>query len=263
MNTYKRDDKPADFDWLADIKGYSAYMLASDYAGCASPDSFESPGAVMLTELRDEIVAAWEAGHTFDLDSDRDDIDHAMALADRTLSVYSHPIMQQFVDVCAYRETSPFSVDGTWGPGTFEDMARQALGEVLDRMAMALVTEIRTTWNGLECSDCNGTWADCCDGCVNAPETDAAPADESTRGPGADQVTQAAGEAAGHLSDPLYALLVAKPSETQTFLANMARINDEEFANRAKRRRVWRWVLISLGLVAYVAAVFLAMGGGK
>lgn len=286
MNMYKRDDQPEGFDWLADVKGYSAYLLASEYAGCASPDGHDSPGAVMLTELRDEIVEAWEGGEVFDLDSARYDTDNALKLAGETLPDYTHQVMLRFVDVSAYQEQSPFSANGEWGPGTFEDMARQALGEILERMAMALVTEIRTTWEGLECSDCNGPWADCRDGCVQAPEVvladvddmhpdaqitgyrwspevDAEPADTATQGPGADEVTQAVPEAAGHLNDPLYQLLTAKPGTTQAFMANMAEINREEFGRIRLRRARIKLALVIVGLAVYVGLVFLTMGGGK
>lgn len=234
-------DQAEGFDFLAEVKGYSAYVLASEYAGCGSPNSRESLGAQMLTELRDEIVAAWEGGKVFDLDCDRDDIDHALKLADETLSDYSHQVMVQFVEVCAYHEQSPFTADGTWGPGTFEDMARQALGEVLTRMATALVREIRTAWEGLECSDCSGAWADCRDGCVQDPEAAA----------------EAFPEPPTHLADPLYQLLADKPSETQAFMANMAQINADEFAAAAKRRQR---IKAGLGVLAVVASGALVLG---
>ena len=111
---------------LQEIKDISAYGLAG-MADCGTPDSKVSPGAEMLTHVRDAIVEAWEKGTC-----DGRLISETVADAP---DVMTHPMWLQFVDLLAYQEVGMPESD-------LDETARWALTQIADRLANALHDEL-------------------------------------------------------------------------------------------------------------------------
>lgn len=87
-------------DHVADraLRDLSPYALAR-LAECSTPDSPDSPGALMLRSIRDDVADALD--HEVD-----DDVayDIAHEIASDAPSIYVHRLWQQFVDLGAYEE---------------------------------------------------------------------------------------------------------------------------------------------------------------
>jgi hypothetical protein len=93
---------------LADIRDRNPYQLAGD-ADCSSPDSWESPGAVLLLQVAREVcdeVDAWVAdGEDLDELSGRGVAsDRWSEIADGAPDVYTHARWLEFVDLGAWAE---------------------------------------------------------------------------------------------------------------------------------------------------------------
>jgi hypothetical protein len=123
---------------LAEIREYNAFHLAaSDRADCMSPDSSDSPGAVLLLRVRDAFVEAYEAGR-FDTE---DTNDVATEIANDLPSVYTYEKWKQFVDLGAWQEEAE---SGEW-PTVLDDAASVALYQICERLFLALFNELETT----------------------------------------------------------------------------------------------------------------------
>ncbi len=108
---------------------YNAYELAR-MAGCASPDSPESAGAVFLLDVQFAVNEYSEI-----------DEDTAAQVADEAPDVYTHQMWAEFVDLAAYNE------DPTELAGELADMgqsARICLYMIAERLAAALIDERET-----------------------------------------------------------------------------------------------------------------------
>ncbi|AFV51386.1 hypothetical protein FDG66_gp66 [Streptomyces phage phiCAM] len=94
---------------IEDIQGRSAYSLASD-ADTLCPDSLESPGARLLSSVRDSVIEAveWKVEHdglslTEAAEEVRDG-DELGEIADGAPSVYTHQVWTEFLDLGGYNE---------------------------------------------------------------------------------------------------------------------------------------------------------------
>jgi hypothetical protein len=121
---------------LQEMKEMSAYMLADEEFGyCGTPDSSSSPGASLLIFVRDELVDYIEKNPTVAADELRD---MQFELTDGAIDIATHSKWLQFVDLAAYQESPEMSE--TWGEfNTLDKLADQALGQIVDRLFMALV----------------------------------------------------------------------------------------------------------------------------
>lgn len=145
---------------LAEFREMNAYHLA-DMAGCGTPDTLTSPGAVLLDLVRVEVLDSWvdaapREGRT---DEDRDGIDWvdtATNIADNAPSVYTHDCWTQFLDLCAYNEDISDWLGGEL-PDDLNKISTIAVYSIADRLARlmfeALVEE-------LECDCCTDDEAD-------------------------------------------------------------------------------------------------------
>lgn len=121
---------------LAAIRDYSAYALSdSDLAGCGSPDSRESAGALLLTGTRDAFLKFVGSKPEATADDIREDVS---AVTADMVSIYPHERWQQFVDLAAYQEESETD---EW-PGDLNDAATVALGQIIERMVFAFAQMI-------------------------------------------------------------------------------------------------------------------------
>jgi hypothetical protein len=116
---------------LDEIREESPYWLAKR-ADCLSPDSEDSPGALMLLSVRDHVVADWEAGAIDD--------DTVSMIADDAPDVYTHQKWLEFVDLGAYREEPE---DGEWHASDLDSIASMALYQIAYRLAADLLRELK------------------------------------------------------------------------------------------------------------------------
>lgn len=256
-----------DRDYLDDVTAMSAYRVA-ELAGCAIPDHRESPGAVILADLRDALVEAWREGR-YEWDRDRNDNDTTFEIAGEHVPDHYNDMWAVFVDLGVWGESNEHTGDGTWS-GTWTDMCMEATRQVLDRAALAIVREIRgcqqDKWECALCGD-SGAPLICSPDECNGSDSDRMLWQALTE-PGAEAVMTGPVELPVTVSDPILDLLrdaeaaqvrPAMPGEdTGRFLSRMAQVNEEEFAARRKYRRGW---LITAGVVVvYVlAAVAFAL----
>lgn len=276
-----RDNDPTDIHstylhWVAEA---SPYRLA-EIAECAAPDSATSPGAEILEEVRNAVVDAW-VSRKFDWETDRNDGDVTPECAEEgIIPVESHQRALLFVDLCAYREENEFT-DGTWS-GTIEDIMVDAISQITERAARLMIMEIRKDFKDLwECPLCGdaGEPHIClpgeCNGSEEEQEAYAAsqatsePADTPTPTQGTPDTGEAVSVAAGHLRDPLYRLLADKPDgfaglrSTEHFLADMAKVNQDEFSQLNRPfgwlRRPSFWVAVTV--LSAIVAVLILTGG--
>ena len=119
----------------------SPYWLAKR-ADCLSPDSEDSPGALMLLSVRDHVVADWEAGAIDD--------DTVSMIADDAPDVYTHQKWLEFVDLGAYREEPE---DGEWHASDLDSIASMALYQIAYRLAADLLRELREDRDGTDDDD--------------------------------------------------------------------------------------------------------------
>ena len=109
---------------------HNAYVLAR-MADCASPDTLESPGAVFLLRVADDVAEALD-----DEDTDRDDAPHE--IADAAVPIYTYDVWRTFVDLAAYQEDpTELGADGS----DMEQAAKVCLYMIADRLARALFEE--------------------------------------------------------------------------------------------------------------------------
>jgi hypothetical protein len=279
---------------IEEIKDLNVYQLAS-IADCAQPDHSESPGALMLSGVRDAVLEAIDSG-SITL-TDQDDNGQLDEIADGAPSAYTYECWQQFTDLGAWQE-EPES--GEW-PEDLTKTAMIALYQIADRLAHALVDSWVEGWTCPLCGD-TGTPHICLPGECNGSEEEqeayaasqatAEPADphadhvheydsrgtfcqtegmwldgpqataEPVEVPTPTQGTPDTGEAvsgdAGHLSDPLYRLVADKPTDTQSFIGRMDAINAEEFAGVNREFVWWRQPSTWVGLALVLTALVVA-----
>lgn len=120
----------------------SAYQLAT-LADCGTPDSPESPGALMLVGIADEVY-----DNIDDLRDEPHPEDRLNEIVDGWPSVYTYQMWEQFVDLCAWQE-SPNNTDED-----MEHMAADCLYQIGERLARALWDEISEALT--TCQDCDG-----------------------------------------------------------------------------------------------------------
>lgn len=135
-------------DTLAKIKERNAYELAAD-AGCASPDTDTSPGAQLLTSVRDDVLEAVADGSL--VPGEDDDAGRIHEIADGAPSVYTARKWAEFVDLAAYRE-DPSELLG----GDASDMDKAAsvcLYIIAERLANTLLTELAEARNEDDAED--------------------------------------------------------------------------------------------------------------
>lgn len=121
---------------LADMRDMSVYRIAEDYATCAAPDSNTSAGAVMLIEIRDNIVTAIEETPGITADDLRDKVGEIL---DGVVDYRTWQKWQQFVDLAAWQE-EPEDSEAGWGTTEMDKMADSALYQIADRAAYALIS---------------------------------------------------------------------------------------------------------------------------
>lgn len=115
-------------DTLAQIRDHSAYALSDrGLADCASPNSRESAGALLLTRTRDAFLEFVESNPDATADDIRNDI---RTITADMVSIYPHERWQQFIDLAAYQEESEI---GQW-PSDLTETASAALYQIIDRM---------------------------------------------------------------------------------------------------------------------------------
>jgi hypothetical protein len=106
--TNNPDERTTLMATLVEIKDFNAYALSDgDFAGCGTPDTLESAGAMFLTRVRDALVEAVESGRITPSQErtngeEASDIIHE--IADDAPSVYTATKWAQFVDLAAYQE---------------------------------------------------------------------------------------------------------------------------------------------------------------
>jgi hypothetical protein len=251
----------ADMAFLQDLKDTSAFELAR-MAGCESPDSPTGPGAEFLGEIRDAVVERWEAGR-FDWDSANSDGDLiGECEAEGIIPDGYHDMALLFVDLGAYRQSNEHTMNGEW-TGQLDEIMRDAIAQIGYCAAVEFVAEARWDFGAyFECADCgdSGSPHVCFPGdCRGSDEAREAWAmhKEAERLSTATMTQQVP-------TDPILTLIAQAEAEraqeasvTQTFMANMARINADEFGTPWNRSR---WLTtIGLGALALVGIIAVAM----
>lgn len=128
---------------LADVRALNRFQLARLADLTSDPDSPESAGTKFLARVRDAIV---EGAHERLVDEqgcivdDDEATDFVHEIADEAPSIYTHEVWAQFVDLCAYHEDLEGYVDESTD---MESRARVALYLIAERLALALVDEVR------------------------------------------------------------------------------------------------------------------------
>lgn len=144
--TPSQDEDAAVLERVAEIAGRTAYSLAWD-AGCASPDTLESPGAQLLMSVRGALLEslAYAREHDADGESWADTLERMSAggaldeIADGGPSVYTFTLWTQFVDLAAWQEDISDRSDSS---ADMESLARLALYSICERLVSVLVSEI-------------------------------------------------------------------------------------------------------------------------
>lgn len=144
---------------LQEIRELSAYALSdSDLADCGTPDTQDSPGAKLLTSVRDAVVEAIERGYTTLDDADYDGT--VAGIADQAPSIWTHEKWAQFLDLCAYQEEPE---TGEW-PTDLDNAASVALYQIAERLARQLWKQYEPAEELEECPVC-GDMVDSDHGC--------------------------------------------------------------------------------------------------
>lgn len=140
METY---EKRAMNEKLKELREMSAYWLAdSDLADCMSPDSKESPGALLLASVRDSVCDLIEDNfteHATIEDFDRFE-DEVFEIADQAPSIYTHQKWQEFVDLGAHQEDVE-ELGG--GEGDMDKLGSIALFIIAERLTRNLVEKVK------------------------------------------------------------------------------------------------------------------------
>lgn len=239
-------------DYLDDVTAMSVYEIAR-MTGCASPDNRESAGAVLLAELRDDMVTAWREGR-FDWFRDRDDSDRTHEIAGATFPSYDIDIWQAFADLGIGFENE-YTQGGEWS-GSLSDIAGDVLGQILDQAAHQVMSEIRRcqgTWVCPECGDTGHPLMCGPDECNDPSNDDAAPSesDPGTPVPYTDPILTLIKEAEA-VSRPPSPALHAEITEVDAYLRRAAMVNEEEFA-RLTQPFGWRvTAFMGLGTLVFL-----------
>lgn len=120
---------------LDDIRDMSAFRIAEDYANCAVPDSSTSAGAVMLIEIRDNLLTAINETPGITADDLRDQVGEIL---DGVVDYRTWQKWQQFVDLAAWQE-EPEDTEAGWGTSEMDKIADAALYQIADRAVYALI----------------------------------------------------------------------------------------------------------------------------
>jgi hypothetical protein len=135
---------PDDID-LDNPRNYTPYRLAS-LTDAATPDSFESPGAVWLTQVRDSVVELWGELATEPTDRNPDTVNDGGALdevCDGAVPIYTHDKWRVFVDLAAYNVDLD-DIGGT--TGDMDDDATAALYLIASELVRTLWQEMWDAW---------------------------------------------------------------------------------------------------------------------
>lgn len=250
-------------DYLDDVTAMSPYEIARK-VGCASPESRESAGAVVLAELRDDMVEAWREGR-FDWHRRQYDSDVTHEVTDLTFPSSSIDVWRVFADIGIGWE-SEFTVGGEF-TGSLEDIASDVVSQILSNAGSVIMGDIR---------ECQGTWV--CPECGDTGQPLVCSPDECN---GSDEDRDEwKAELGGYfapvepveISDPILDLIkeaeaVSRPpspalhaeiAEVDAYLRRAAMVNEEEFA-RLTQPFGWRvTAFMGLGALAFVAVAVLA-----
>ncbi len=123
-------------DRTESLKQLTVWQLAG-MAGVASPDGEDSPGALFLTGIRDDVAERLD----YDPDTSAENMaeDAVPEIADGAPDVYTYTMWREFVDLAAWREDpSDFGFDG----GDMDQGARICLYMIADRLAASLFGQV-------------------------------------------------------------------------------------------------------------------------
>lgn len=131
-----------------------AISMMQAHADVASPDAWDSPGAVWLLNLYHSAMGAWENGEiTPDAQYPEDRISE---LADSAVPIYTHNRWQIFADLCAYDFDSELI-----GEGHSDGMTGMA-GVVLYEIAQMAISGFREEMTEeFTCDDCGEFPCEC------------------------------------------------------------------------------------------------------
>lgn len=110
----------------------NAYQLAN-LAGVLTPDSLDSPGAVFLCTIQEDVSEALRFG----IEDDENDAAHE--IADGCVPVYTFKMWQTFTDLAAWQEDI-----SDFGSNDKDDMTQRAmtcLYMIAYRLALTLIQE--------------------------------------------------------------------------------------------------------------------------
>lgn len=107
-------------------------------ADVTEPDSQSSAGAAFLRSVQDAVVESWENGA---FDAPYIEGDTISEIADDAPDIYNHRRMMELIDLAAYQEEIEPELVGV-NP-TFIDLAGLALYQVAERLAYALLADLR------------------------------------------------------------------------------------------------------------------------
>jgi hypothetical protein len=125
LTTNKSMDKKVK-EALEFLAAVSVFEL-SRIADCGSPDSLKSPGAELLDNIRVNLI-----DH---LENNPESAVQVAEIAESSVTVYTHPIWLQFVDLCAYNEDiSEYMALGS----TMTQQAQYSLGYLAERVITEL-----------------------------------------------------------------------------------------------------------------------------
>jgi hypothetical protein len=116
---------------VEEAKRLGGYELAK-LADCCFPDTLDSPGALFLGSVRDQVIDAWDAGQL-----SRDATDAIHEIADSAPDVYTYTRWLEFTDLGGWEEEV-----GWLGDATLTDLAGLALYQIAARLVTALVDQL-------------------------------------------------------------------------------------------------------------------------
>lgn len=112
----------------------NAFQLART-ASVSAPDSLESPGAKFLHRVADTVADSFD-----EIVSADDPSDLVFELSDGCVSIYTHVMWEEFVDLCAYGELCPdIEIDPSIG---ISSLASATLQRIAERLIYALLAEL-------------------------------------------------------------------------------------------------------------------------
>jgi len=113
-------------DALQYLASVSVFEL-SRIADCGCPDSATSPGADLLDTVRINLI-----DH---LENNPESAIQVWEIADSSITVYTHPIWEQFVDLCGYNEDHS---NGMALGSTMTEQAQYVLCMIAERTIVSL-----------------------------------------------------------------------------------------------------------------------------